>query len=585
MSLLPVCFFSIISRIFTVLQIRETLFTVGCLAGCIPPGGVFAIDPTQKDIRYAMVGNQPLLLDFYTPEIQIPERPFMVWVHGGAWKGGSKSDVPILALRKHGFAIASVDYRLSPVAKFPAQIHDIKAAIQYLRVHATSLNVAPDNVVLAGSSAGGHLAVLAAVTDGVVALDLPTSMSVEQAISDKTTTQVKGVVSFFGAGNLQSILSQSTPYGLEVRVPALKLLLGGLPEEEPELARLASPVAHIDSRDPPLWLFHGDQDPQMPINQSHELVGAYQRHSLPVKFEVVYGGKHGGSGFFTELQLNRLADELLMAIRSNPAMRSNPKQTTPDVPFRPSSNPGMDLEKQSSGETKAKTYNLSRAEFERLPDIRSFRNQPTDQFLVPWDVYRTGHPYLGKDAAKPHTGGHLYFQEPSRDASPSDPSSYPSIYAFADGIVTRVDEAFRLRPVYFPSLGTTRSNLRYGVDITFARAGDQPVSFHYSIEPMVDPGSLEFYQRFLLVRVGQQVKKGDTIAYMYLPSEKSDAENSHIHFNLIRGRLFQAPAIFSQSVTERFAAPWDARRLQGDWPIPPTMGWKLRREEDPFEVE
>jgi hypothetical protein len=54
---------------------------------------------------------------------------------------------------------------------------------------------------------------------------------------------------------------------------------------------------------------------------------------------------------------------------------------------------------------------------------------------------------------------------------------------------------------------------------------------------------------------------------------------------LIRGRLFQAPAIFSQSVTEQFAAPWDARRLQGDWPIPPTMGWKLRREEDPFEVE
>jgi acetyl esterase/lipase len=184
-------------------------------------------------------------------------------------------------------------------------------------------------------------------------------MSVAQAISDKTTTQVKGVVSFFGAGNLQSILSQSTPYGLEVRVPALKLLLGGLPEEEPGLARLASPVAHIDSRDPPLWLFHGDQDPQMPINQSHELVGAYQKHSLPVKFEVVHGGKHGGSGFFTERQLSGLADELLMVIRSNPAIRSNPKQTTPDVQFRPSSNPGMDLEKQSSGETKAKTYNLN----------------------------------------------------------------------------------------------------------------------------------------------------------------------------------------------------------------------------------
>ena len=210
LSLLSASFLWMFSRTFAGRPIREALFTVGCLAGCIPPAFVFAIDPTQKDVRYAMVGDQPLLLDFYTAEIQIPERPFIVWVHGGAWKGGSKSDVPILALRKHGFAIASVDYRLSPVAKFPAQIHDIKAAIQYLRFHATSLNVAPDNVVLAGSSAGGHLAVLSAVTDGVVALDPPTSMSVAQAISDKTTTQVKGVVSFFGAGNLQSILSQST---------------------------------------------------------------------------------------------------------------------------------------------------------------------------------------------------------------------------------------------------------------------------------------------------------------------------------------------------------------------------------------
>ena len=97
--------------------------------------------------------------------------------------------------------------------------------------------------------------------------------------------------------------------------PALELFLGGLPNKEATLARLASPVEHVDARDPPLWLFHGDQDPQMPINQSHELVGAYKKLGLPVQFEVIYGGKHGGSGFFTNDQLQRLGDELLVSLR------------------------------------------------------------------------------------------------------------------------------------------------------------------------------------------------------------------------------------------------------------------------------
>jgi acetyl esterase/lipase len=550
-----------------------------CLIGCMVPAVTIAIDPTQKDVRYATVDGQPLRLDFYAPEMQIPERPLIIWVHGGAWRSGTKANVPLVSLRKRGFAIASIEYRLSPVAKFPAQIHDIKAAVRYLRSQAERFDVAPDKFILAGSSAGGHLAVLAAVTEGIAELDPPDNIKIESAGPRPSREQVQAVVSFFGAGNLQTILSQSTPFGLEVRVPALKLLLGGLPDEVPALARLASPVLHVDSRDPPLWLFHGDQDPQMPINQSHELVGAYNRHAVQVKFEVVHGGAHGGEGFFTDPQLNRLADDLLVTLRNNS------KQAASDVQFRPSSNPTVNLEKQSSGENKAKTHNLSRAEFAQLPDIRSFRDQPTNQFIIPWESYRTGHPYLGRDSAKPHTGGHVYFQKPSENAMPSDPFSYPAIYAFADGVVTRIDEAFRLRPVYFPSLGTTRANLRYGIDITFAKSGDQPVSFHYSIEPMVDPGSLDFYQRFLHVRIGQHVKKGDTIAHMYIPHERSDAENSHIHFNLIRGRQFQAPSIFTTSVSEQFAASWDSRRLDGDWPIPPTMGWKLHREEDPFGTE
>jgi hypothetical protein len=249
-----------------------------------------------------------------------------------------------------------------------------------------------------------------------------------------------------------------------------------------------------------------------------------------------------------------------------------------DDPFNPK------LRKKNAGDepVRAKVHKLTRDEFASLPDIRSFREQPSDQFLIDLKFLRTGHPYMGTGTLKPHTGAHLNFTLPDRQLDPKQPGSYPQIYAVANGVVTRVDEAFRLRPVYFESLGTTRANLRYGVDITFARNGEQPVSFHYSIEPMVDPGDENFYRPFLKVQAGQTVRKGDVIATMYLPPDPRDAENSHIHFNLNCGRNFQSPSIFSQSVERQFAATWDSSRLREDWPIPACMGYKLGSSEDPF---
>jgi len=526
-----------------------------------------ADEPTLSNVIYGTVGDIELKLDFYEPTERRPQRPLVIWIHGGAWRSGSKSDVPIVRLREQGFAIASVDYRLSPVAKFPAQIHDIKTAVRYLRANSEGLRVDANKFVLAGSSAGGHLAVLAAVSDGVP------EFTGTFGASENVPSSVQATVSFYGASNLQTILAQSTPFGINMRVPALELLLGGLPEQQPKLAGLASPVEHIDARDPPLWLFHGDQDPQMPINQSHELVGAYKKAGLPVQLEVVYGEKHGGTKFFANERLRRLGGELLGSL-----MAGRQAIQSTQAPNGPPSN----LSEQLEGR-KAKTYQLSQADFNSLPNIEAFRSHPTDQFIVPWEAYRTGHPYLGTSAVKPHTGGHLYFNVPDMNLDPAQPEMYPPIYAFADGIVTRVDEAFRLRPVYFPSIGTMRANVRYGIDITFARSGNRPVSFHYSIEPMVDPGDLDFYRRFLLVVPGQQVRKGDTIARMYLPPNRTDVENSHIHFNLICERQFQSPSIFGPSVVEKFAALWDPQRLREDWPIPPCMGWRLERMEDPFE--
>lgn len=246
-----------------------------------------------RDIEYARAGDQGLKFDLHRPPG--PARaPLIVWVHGGAWRAGSRKDMPLAKLVGDGYAVASVDYRLSTVAKFPAQVHDLKAAVRFLRGHGNEWKLPVKNILVAGDSAGAHLAALVGVSNGHPEL--------EGAIgSDRAqSSDVQGILSFYGGANLTTILKQSTPHGLSVRVPALELLLGGQPEDVPELARLASPVFHVDKNDPPLLLLHGDQDPQMPVNQSLELLGAYQKVKAPAQLEIVHGAVHGGAIFYDE---------------------------------------------------------------------------------------------------------------------------------------------------------------------------------------------------------------------------------------------------------------------------------------------
>ncbi len=245
----------------------------------------------RRDLEYARVGELSLKLDLHQPPGK-QRSPLIVWVHGGAWRSGSKTSMPLKKLVEDGWVVASVDYRLSTQARFPAQIHDIKAAIRFLRGNVGRLGIAARQIVIAGDSAGAHLAALVGVSNGHAELEG------EVGADGSQKSDVQGILSFYGAANLTSILKQSTPHGLSVRVPALDLLLGGQPEQVPELARLASPVFHVDKQDPPLLLLHGDQDPQMPINQSHELCGAYQKVGARVQFEVVHGAAHGGAAFY-----------------------------------------------------------------------------------------------------------------------------------------------------------------------------------------------------------------------------------------------------------------------------------------------
>lgn len=286
---------------------RRPLFTVataGMTACLLALAGPLAAQPNSGTdvsdrpsivksaaIPYAEVDGQELALDLYMPA-GVENPPLVVYIHGGAWRFGSRDSVSTIDLVDAGFALASVSFRLTPVAPLPAQVHDIKGAIRFLRAHADEYGFDADRIGITGVSSGAHLAALVGLTNG--------SPEHEGTVGGNpdVSSDVHAVVSYFGASNLTSILDQSTPLGLNVREPALELLLGGPVAEKTDVARFGSPVFHVDSSDPPLLLLHGDQDPQMPINQTHELHGAAKQNGLDVQFEVVHGAAHGGNGFF-----------------------------------------------------------------------------------------------------------------------------------------------------------------------------------------------------------------------------------------------------------------------------------------------
>ncbi len=279
----------------------RVLLCCGCLMTAVLLRAAEEEPVVQRDLVYGQVDKIDLKLDLHLPPPPktkaVKKQPLIVWLHGGMWRTGSKSNMPLGALVAEGIPVASVDYRLTPVARFPAQAHDIKAAIRYLRGNATKLGIEADVVIIAGNSAGGHLANLIGTTNG--------NKELEGNIGEhlKKSSDVQGIMAYSSMTNLTTILDQSTPYGLGVRIPALQLLFGGQPDDEPELAKLASPVFHVTKDSPPLVMFHGEQDPQVPINQVHELQGKYEELGLPSRLVVLHNVAHGGKEFYDEKRM------------------------------------------------------------------------------------------------------------------------------------------------------------------------------------------------------------------------------------------------------------------------------------------
>jgi acetyl esterase/lipase len=263
-------------------------------------GAAAAAPVVEADIEYAVVAGEPLRLDLHKPST-VTGAPLLVYLHGGGWEAGSKAQMPLAAIVERGYVVASVDFRPASKAPFPGQVHEIKAAIRFLRANAGHYGYDADRIGILGASSGGHLAALVGTTNGHAELEGTLGAHTSES------SAVQAIVSYFGASNLTTILAQSTPFGLGIREPALKRLLGALPKENESVAKLASPVFQVDRSDPPLFMLHGDQDPQMPINQSHELQGAYEQQGLDGEFIVVHGAAHGGDAFYSPANVERVA--------------------------------------------------------------------------------------------------------------------------------------------------------------------------------------------------------------------------------------------------------------------------------------
>jgi acetyl esterase/lipase len=246
------------------------------------PKGVQAL----RDVEYGRAGDIPLLLDLYVPEKAEGRLPLIVWIHGGAWLGGSKAQCPAIRFAARGYVVASVEYRLSPVATFPAQIQDCKAAIRWLRANAGKYHIDPDRVGAWGASAGGHLVALLGTAADVKEFDVGAHLD--------QSSKVQAVVDFFGPAELHTMGREwSTMKHDEPDSPESRLL-GGPIQENLEKSRKASPMTYVSKNAPPFLIVHGDKDPLVPYDQSVRFEKALKEAGVEVSFYTVKGGGHGG---------------------------------------------------------------------------------------------------------------------------------------------------------------------------------------------------------------------------------------------------------------------------------------------------
>jgi acetyl esterase/lipase len=267
------------------------------------PAGVKA----ERNIPYVENGHRNQVLDLFLPE-QPSDKPLplMIWIHGGAWMAGDQASPPVLYLVKKGFAVASIQYRFSQDAIWPAQAYDCKAAIRFLRANAAKYNFDPDHFGVGGDSSGGHLAAFVGTSGDVKEMEGDLG-------NTNVSSSVQAVVDWFGPTDVTLMAQQSGPRSMiqhDAPDSPESLLLGGPVQEKCDLARTANPLTYIDKDDPPFLIMHGNNDQLVPLGQSVILAKALIDAGVEVTMKTIPGASHEDPQF-RNAESQRLIEEFL----------------------------------------------------------------------------------------------------------------------------------------------------------------------------------------------------------------------------------------------------------------------------------
>lgn len=249
----------------------------------------------HSNIPYAGDTLQKHLLDIYLPPSPKGKLPLLIWVHGGAWNHNDKyADMgymknTIKAFLDSGYALASIDYRFSSTAPFPAQIQDCNQAVDFLYGNAGKYGLDNRRMALIGFSAGGHLASL---------MGLSANNNVREFYAGGKTPafRIKCVLDFYGPSDLVAASMSTDTAENNARSP-VAMLLGAVPFERPDLAKKASPVTYIDKGDPPFFIVNGEKDESVPNTLSKLLSGWLTVTGVPNELTIVPGAPHYGPLF------------------------------------------------------------------------------------------------------------------------------------------------------------------------------------------------------------------------------------------------------------------------------------------------
>ena len=268
----------------------------------VKPSDVFT------DVEYLRTPQRALHLDIYLhPDAHHRPVPLLVYFHGGGWARGAPPE-SWTGFRRYlnaGFSVATVEYRLSWEARAPAAIQDARCALQWLGTNSAKFGVDPARIVVSGTSAGGHIALMA----GLLAED--NGIDVSHCASP---ARVAAILDFYGPTDLTVLKSKSGQRHSTV------VAFTGDGEEGERVEKLVSPVFHVTADSPPVFIAHGTADPIVPVDQSYQLKAKLEEVGVPYKLSVVPGGGHGKFG---EKEQAAIMDDALGFLREQGVISSN----------------------------------------------------------------------------------------------------------------------------------------------------------------------------------------------------------------------------------------------------------------------